>query len=133
MRKHFLFLMAAIGFLSLFPVHSALLHSHSNETQKEEERSTIDLKGKLETGPGFRSATDPIVAEKQGSSVFVYFQKNVGLLQVTVTGAQGQVFYTSANTATQTTLTISLAGLPAGEYVITFSNEKGMMTGNFSL
>ena len=81
MRKHFLFLMAAIGFLSLFPVHSALLHSHSNETQKEEERSTIDLKGKLETGPGFRSATDPIVAEKQGSSVFVYFQKKISVFQ----------------------------------------------------
>lgn len=100
-----------------------------------QQTSKIDLKGKLEDrGSGFRSGTDPVVVELQGgNTLLVLFQKDVGMLQVAVIGPQGQVYTAEVNTGTSSALTIPLAGLPAGNYSVSFSGEAGMMWGEFEV
>lgn len=129
--KKLIFLMLCITLLSFtfIPVVSTNNAIISIET---DESIPIDLEGDLQQG-GFRSGTDPIVVEQEGNALFIRFQKEVGVLQVTITGAQGTVYTTSVDTATQSALTIPLAGMPAGNYTILFANEYGMMWREFTL
>ncbi len=125
-------LMVCIGCFNLSVLHQ----SHPfmiPETEQVQETSPINLKGEFKKG-GLRSGTDPIVVELQGgSTLYTYFQKDLGTLAVTIVGEEGQVFYTTVNTTSQSVLIIPLTGLPAGSYTITFSNEYGYMTGVFDL
>ena len=131
MKKQILLCLIA-GLLSA-PFLYATAFTASYQTNTTQQTSKIDLKGDLKEKGGFRSGTDPIVAELQGNMLFIRFQKDVGTLQVTVTGPQGQVYTAEVNTGTSSALTIPLAGLPAGNYTITFGNENGMMWGEFML
>ena len=98
-------------------------------TQTMESTDQIILDGKLENPGGFRSGGDPIIVEQQINALFIFFQKNVGLIQVTITGSQGLVYSTSVDTSAPSTLTVSLAGFPSGIYVINFNNGIGLMRG----
>ncbi len=128
MRERILFLMT----IALVSLHGAAGFSFSHETSGIQKSNPIILQGELKTG-GFRSGTAPIVVEQQEVALLVRFQKNAGLLQVTVTGPQGEVYAAVADTATPSVLTIPLSGLPPGNYTITFGNENGMMWGEFLL
>ena len=101
-------------------------HEQSNSNK-------IELRGEVGPPSDLRSGTDPIVVEQQGNVLIVRFQQEVGVLQVSVAGAPGQVYAASVDTAVETVITIPMAGLPAGSFTITFSNERGMMWGNFTL
>ena len=130
MRKQILFLMlVALVFLAW---HGAAGFSFSHQTNGIQKSNPIILQGQLKTG-GFRSGTDPIVVEQQEGALFVRFQKNVGLLQVSVTGPQGEVYATAVDTRSPSALTVPLSGLPQGNYTITFGNDNGMMWGEFLL
>ncbi len=133
MKKQILLCLIA-GLLSA-PFMYATAFTASYQTNTTQQTSKIDLKGDYDNkGGGFRSGTDPIVAELQGNMLFIRFQKDVGTLQVTVTGPQGNNVYTTfVNTAAQATLSTPLAGLPTGNYTVTFSNERGMMWGEFEV
>ena len=132
MKKQILLCLLA-GLLSLPFMYATSHKAASNEIQ-DKTTSKIVLEGKLQSkGSGFRSGGDPIIAELQESTLFLLFQRNVDVLQVTITGIHGNVHTTFVNTATQTTLNIPLAGLPTGNYTISFSNERGMMWGEFEI
>ncbi len=126
MRERILFLMT----IALVSLHGAAGFSFSYETSGIQKSNPIILQGELKTG-GFRSSTAPIFVEQQEVALLVRFQKNVGLLQVSVTGPQGEVYAAVADTTTPSVLTIPLSGLPPGNYTITFGNENGMMWGEF--
>lgn len=130
MKKHFLSLVLIAFSFPLLPHNVNGRVSASME--KAEKSSRINLKGGLSKG-GFRSGTDPIVVAQQSNALFVRFQKELGVLQVTITGTQGQVYATSVKTATQSAITIPSTGMPAGNYTILFANEHGMMWGEFTL
>ena len=121
----------------MFLISGTYTESHSatrtNEVNAIKGTGKIDLEGDLDNKGGLRSGTDPIVAELQGNVLLVLFQKDVGTLQVTVTGPQGVVYATSVNTQTPNSLSIPLMGQPAGNYTITFANQEGMMWGEFEL
>lgn len=102
-------------------------------SQTIENADQILLEGKLENSGGFRSGGDPIIVEQQDNALFIFFQKNVGLLQVTITGSQGLIYSTSVDTSAPSTLTVSLEGFPSGFYTITFSNEIGIMQGEIEV
>lgn len=133
MRKTILLcIVAGIVFIPL--TNGALSYAQGNYVETiRQTTSRISLMGKLKTGGGLRSGTDPIVAELQNSMLLISFQKDVGTLHVTITGTQGRVYAIAVDTATQSVLDISLAGLPAGSYTVTFSNERGTMWGEFEI
>jgi hypothetical protein len=93
----------------------------------------IPLNGQFEAPGRLRSDIGiPITVEQQSDMLFVHFQKIIGVVQVTITDEYGDVVFTEmVNTITQPSLTISLIGLPSGNYEITFSNENGRMSGKF--
>ncbi len=101
------------------------------EVNLTKQNDHVDLHGDLQRSGGTRSGTDPIVAELQATMLFVHFQKDVGTLQVNITGPQGQVYATAVDTQTPSELVIPLMGLSIGNYTITFSGERGMMWGSF--
>ena len=125
MKKHqfLLLVMTCLFSLTMYAV---------NEQQNNASGTTIKLEGQLRTG-GLRSGTDPIVAELQGNMLSIRFQKDVGVLQVTVTGPQGEVYATAVNTEMPSVLSVPFAGLPSGNYTVTFSGERGMMWGEFEM
>lgn len=133
MKKQIL-LCLLTGLLSASSLYATAYTAAGNETNATQQTSRIDLKGDYDNkGGGFRSGADPIVAELQDNMLSIRFQKDVGVLQVTVTGPQGQVYTTAVNTETPSVLSIPLLGLPTGNYTVTFSNERGMMWGEFEV
>jgi hypothetical protein len=124
-----LFMIAGILFIPTSMYGSAKEQSMFCSTQTMESTDQIILDGKLENPGGFRSGGDPIIVEQQINALFIFFQKNVGLIQVTITGSQGLVYSTSVDTSAPSTLTVSLAGFPSGIYVINFNNGIGLMRG----
>ena len=109
---------------------NSTLFSIENTTESS---STIRLEGKLEKSGGFRSGTDPIVAEQHNSVLYILFQKDVGVLQVTLDGPLGIVYTTWVDTSTPSTITIPLESLSSGIYILTFNNEHGMMQGELEV
>ena len=132
MNKQILFIITVLLTVCNFLVSATNTADILSENQQSSSNK-IDLRGELPPRGGFRSGTDPIVAELQGNMLSIRFQKDVGVLQVTVTGPQGHIYTTAINTATPSVLSIPLLGLPAGNYMITFSGEKGMMWGEFEV
>jgi hypothetical protein len=128
-----LFMIAGILFIPTSMYGSAKEQSMFCSTQTMESTDQIILDGKLENPGGFRSGGDPIIVEQQINALFIFFQKNVGLIQVTITGSQGLVYSTSVDTSAPSTLTVSLSGFPSGIYTITFSNENGLMYGELEV
>ena len=128
-----LFMIAGILFIPTSMYGSAKEQSMFCSTQTMESTDQIILDGKLENPGGFRSGGDPIIVEQQINALFIFFQKNVGLIQVTITGSQGLVYSTTVDTSAPSTLTVSLAGFPSGIYTITFSNENGLMSGELEV
>ena len=110
-----------------FPLFSATIHSQSQT------RSKIHLKGLFQEG-GLRSGTDPIVLELQEKIMYIAFQKDVGNVYISVTNESGaNVYVNTVNSAGLPSFTVFLTHLPAGCYTISFSNEKGVMWGEFLL
>jgi hypothetical protein len=94
----------------------------------------IPLEGEFRTCGTMRSIITPITAEQQDDTLFVRFQRTVGVVQVTITDEWGvSVFTETVNASMQPSLTISLMGLPTGNYVITFSNVNMKLRGEFEL
>ncbi|MDO5665403.1 MAG: DUF3244 domain-containing protein [Bacteroidia bacterium] len=93
----------------------------------------IKMQGNIKTRGGFRSGTDPIVVEQQGTTLSILFQKDVAILLISIIGLQGEVYVATVDTSTQSTLIVPLAGLPTGNYTITFNNERGMIWGEFMI
>lgn len=130
MKQHFfLFVIVAILFIPIPMYGYAKTQSMFCITQTMESRNQLRLDGKIEYPGGFRSGGDLIIVEQQDNVLFIFFQENVGLLQVTITGSQGLVYSTSVDTSAPSTLTVSLAGFPSGIYVINFNNGIGLMRG----
>src|SRR5690554_6267455 len=123
-----LFMIAGILFIPTSMYGSEKEQSMFCITQTMESTDQIILEGKLKNPDGFRSDGNPIIVEQQDNVLFIFFQENVGLLQVTITGSQGLVYSTTVDTSAPSTLTVSLAGFPSGIYTITFSNENGLMS-----
>ena len=97
------------------------------------ETDPIDLIGNFNPG-GIRSAGDPIIAQKQGNLIQVTFLKQLGDLLITLTNSENnQVFSVTVNTSVQQEFIVPLSGLPEGVYIITFSNERGTMYGDFEI
>ena len=66
--------------------------------------------------------------------LFIRFQDTVGVVQVTVTDKWGMPVFTEwVDTAMQFSLTISLAGLPSGSYVIIFNGNDVQLRGEFEM
>ncbi len=84
-------MIAGILFIPIPMSGTAKTQSMFCSTQTMESPDQVILDGKLENPGGFRSDGDLIIVEQQGNALFISFQKNVGLLQVTITGSQGLV------------------------------------------
>ena len=104
------------------------------DSKKVLETEPVDLKGKLDPGPGIRSGGDVITAEVQDNVIMALFHKDVGNLLVTLTNGMGDTVYeATVNTSVQQQAFIPLSGLPSGIYTITFSNNFGSMYGDFEI
>jgi hypothetical protein len=125
MNKQRMIILALFAIILSFTISG---EENTNETNDSE----ILLRGELDSG-GFRSGGDPVVAELQTSMLLILFQKDVGKLQVTISDIQGQIYAMLINTELLSELIIPILGLPNGNYTITFSNEKGMIWGEFSI
>ncbi len=120
---------AIIIFSALFLFTAA----HSVENRHNQTRSKIALEGELKRG-GLRSGTDPIVVEIENKIMFVTFQNNVDNINISITNESGEnVYSNTVNSAGLPSFNIYLTHLPAGNYTISFSNERGMMWGEFIL
>lgn len=124
-----LVVMSTLGVFSL----STPKYMYSKENKEVLETDPIILEGKFKTG-GLRSGTDPIIAVIQDELIVIRFQKNLGLMNITINGPSGVTFNTTVNTdAAPYTLSIPIDDLPAGIYTILFSNQLGEMQGSFIL
>ena len=108
------------------------IHVLGQESQ-ETKTNDIILRRHLNPKGSIRSGGDPIIAELEGKTVFVTFLRDVDILNVTITGAQGTVYHSSIDTTSPSTLTIPLVDFPSGSYTIVFSNQNGTMEGDFTL
>ena len=99
--KHSILLFLFAGTLFFPATYAVTPYATSNETNEIQGTTQIDLKGEIREG-GFRSGTDPIIVEQQGQILYIKFQKDVGILFVTITGAHGMVYSAQANTSTPT-------------------------------
>lgn len=128
MRKYFFLLIFCLSFFSSYPMQ------FSNVLVKGQSTKTINLYGDLASGPGLNSVVKPtIIAELEGDSVSLLFQKNVGVLKITITNEQGVVILSDIDTTDTYSFNLSLSGSPKGLYTITLSNEQGKMWGIFEL
>ena len=93
---------------------------------------TIDLNGKFKIGD-LRSGTDPIVIQQIGRTLFINFQSDIRIVNVTIQGPQGVVYASSVDTSNPFTLTVPLDGCSSGNYTISFTNEYGAIQGDFTL
>lgn len=133
MKKQIIFCLV-IGLLFAPFLYAADTSTESDETKTMQQTSKLDLQGELRSkGSGFRSGADPVVAELLNSILLIRFQKDVGVLQVTVTGPQGDVYATTVNTETPSVLSVPLIGLPSGNYSVSFCGEAGVMWGEFEV
>lgn len=93
----------------------------------------INLVGAFQTG-GLRSGGDAITAELQDNTISVTFHKQLGDVLITITDSgDNPVYSETVNSSAQQQTFVPLTELSAGAYTITFSNEKGMMYGDFEL
>ena len=106
-----------------------------NETSRDNSQ-TIPLQGRYQS-PGKLSSDismAAITAELQGNMLFAHFHTDVGAVQVTITDRRGDsVFTEMVDTMMQPMLTISLMGVPSGNYVITFSGTNVELRGEFEI
>ncbi|WP_160150091.1 DUF3244 domain-containing protein [Parabacteroides sp. Marseille-P3160] len=131
MKKQLLLIMCAGWLLLPTQVNSGIFLLPENTEITETD--PIDLEGKFNTG-GLRSVVDPIIAQKQGNVIYITFIKQLGDILIALTDSENnQVYNVTVNTSVQQELIIPLSGLPEGVYTITFSNEKGMMYGDFEI
>jgi hypothetical protein len=111
-------------------------HSSTSDCQTgKAEVSTIPLEDERPSGGRPRSITiPPITAQQQGNMLFVYFQRDIGVIEVTITDSRGSdVFTEMVDTNMQPSLVISLMGLPQGSYVITFNGSSVNLRGEFEM
>lgn len=128
--KHSILLFLFAGILFFPAVYAMTPYAIPNETNAKRSTTQIVLKGEIREG-GFRSGTDPIIVEQQGQILYIKFQKDVGILFVTITGAHGIVYSAQVNTSTSILLSIPLENISSGNYTISFNNENGMIWGEF--
>lgn len=131
--KHSILLFLFAGILFIPFAFGATHHTVHNESIMIQSTSRIDLYGDFRKG-GLRSGTDPIIVELLSETLFISFQNDVGILDVTLIGAaEGVVYNTSVDTTSPSTLTIPLVNFPSGNYTIMFSNQYGTMQGDFTI
>ena len=131
MRKKNLLFGIVLGMLFISATHSSAAYIETGEVQNAR---TIPLEGDRPSNDRLRSIIAPIIVEQQGSMLFAYFQMVSGTVQVTITDEWGvNVFTETVNVSMQPSLVISLMGLPAGNYVITFSGVNLKLRGEFEL
>lgn len=131
MKKQLLLIMCAGWLLLPTQVNSGIFLLPENTEITETD--PIDLEGKFNTG-GLRSVVDPIIAQKQGNVIYITFIRQLGDILIALTDSENnQVYNVTVNASIQQELIIPLSGLPEGVYTITFSNEKGMMYGDFEI
>jgi hypothetical protein len=129
MKRKILFFSMVLG---IFFVSIAQQSAAYNEASTDSNSRDIPLKGEYES-KGFRKG-NLISAEKEDDLLFARFQRNVDVVQITITNEWGEnVFIETVNAATQPAVTISLMGLPEGNYTITFSNERIELSGEFEI
>ena len=105
-----------------------------SQESKETKTNDIILRGHLiPNGSIRRHGNKPIVAQLNGTTVFVTFLIDVDVLNVTITGVQGVIYSSKVDTSFPSTLTIPLADFPEGNYTIEFTNQYGAMEGDFLL
>jgi hypothetical protein len=129
MKRQVLFFCMVLGVLFVSATHSLTAY---NEVSTNSNSRDIPLKGEYKD-QSFRKG-DLISVEKQSDFIFTYFQRHVEVIQVTITNEWGeQVFDEIVDAAVQPFLTISLMGLPKGNYVIAFSNKRIELSGEFEI
>ena len=133
--KQRLILLAIVGILLIPPTLNGVTQNSSmfSIANTTESSNKTRLEGKLEKSGGFRSGIDPVVAEQHNSLLYILFQKDVGVLQVTLDGPQGVVYTMWVDTSAPSTITIPLESLSSGSYILTFNNEQGVMYGEFEI
>ena len=112
-----------------------------SETSIGSNSRSIPLEGEVERPGQMRSdiismTADRtlITAEQQGNMILAHFHTDVGVVQVTITDSRGDsVFTETVDTDMQPMLTISLMGVPSGNYVITFSGKNVNLRGEFEI
>lgn len=98
---------------------------------ESETGNVIDLEGMI-IPEGIRSGGVPISAEKQDTVISATFHAQLGEVLITLTDVtDNQVYSVAINTSVHRQIIIPISGLPSGVYIITFSNERGMMYGYF--
>ena len=106
----------------------------ANKAHYETSMRRIPLEKEFEPYDRVRSVFIPITVEQQGNMFFVHFEEIVGVVQVTITDRWGNsVFTEMVDADMQPMFTISLMGLPSGNYVITFSGENVALRGEFEM
>lgn len=129
MKKKCLVLLFLSFFLSFVNAkeHLSIYQNEQSSTSK------IALDGEFKKG-GLRSATDPIIVDLRGKSLYIIFQENVGTVRLTITNDMGEDVYTAnVNSVSQNSLIVHLMHLSSGMYTLSFVNEKGCMWGEFIL
>jgi hypothetical protein len=127
MKRQILFFCMVLGMFFVSAAHHSVVYNRVN-TERD-----IPLNGEHNSSPNFRKGNS-ISVEKQSDFILVRFQRHVGVIQVTITNEwREQVFDEIVNAAAQPFLTISLMGLPAGNYEIRFSNERIELSGEFEI
>ena len=129
MKTKILLFCIVLGMLFAFAAHSLTTYNEIGNHPRE-----IPLQGDFQNPGRPRADVILVVAEQQGNIIFAHFQETIGVVQITITNKWGEnVFTEMVNAAVQPTFTILLTELPAGSYVITFSNENGELSGRFEL
>lgn len=121
-----------VGIFLLPTTLGASCYVHQHTWPMSDASKTIDLNGKFKIGD-LRSGTDPIVIQQIGRTLFINFQSDIRIVNVTIQGPQGVVYASSVDTSNPFTLTVPLDGCSSGNYTISFTNEYGAMQGSFTL
>jgi hypothetical protein len=110
--------------VSLFNIE-ALTNEADEDDELTPEEKTMLLHGALSTIP-LRSFTMPFQATKHSSYISVYYLVTLNNISVKIVNASGQIVYSNnVNPVAGGQLYISLAGLPSGDYTITFTSANG--------
>ncbi|PRD54062.1 DUF3244 domain-containing protein [Sphingobacterium gobiense] len=92
----------------------------------------IDLKGDLPS-TGIHSVNETLTAFLQEDLINVYFNRNVGVVAITIKDQSEVVVYSSTVNSQSGQVIIPITNLLSGTYTITFDNGNGSMWGEFEI
>lgn len=117
--------------LASLTAFTGLTHAADDD---EQTKSKIELEEDYPPPVGTRSGGDVITATFDADGIDLIFHRSFGRVEIVITGdTEGEVYRVTVDTGTQSSLFVSLQGLPQGVYTITFSHQWGSLQGVFEL